>query len=198
MRGCSFLILTALTIVRARADDLDRARAILARSIGVDSHIDTLQRVLIGNVDLSQRGSSGHVDLPRLREGGMKAPFFALWVPTYYHGAEAIRRTLQLRDVMQSVLDKNRNLMELALTASDVERIAAAGKIAAVLTIESGHAIDDDLSVLRIYHRLGIRSMTLTHFRNTHWGDSSTDKPVHNGLTDFGKQVVREMNRLGM
>src|SRR4051794_38810617 len=113
MRLCSLLILAALSIAKARADDLDQARAILARCIGLDSHIDTIQRVLIGNVDLSQRGSSGHVDLPRLREGGMRASFFALWVPTYYHGAEAIRRTLQLRDVMQSVLDKNRNLMEL-------------------------------------------------------------------------------------
>ena len=179
-------------------DDLARARAILSRSVGVDSHIDTLQRVLIGNVDLAERGSSGHADLPRLREGGMRAPFFALWVPTYYHGAEAIRRTLQLRDTMQTVLDRNRDRMELALTASDVERITGSGKIAAVLTIESGHAIDDDLAVLRVYYRLGIRSMTLTHFRNTNWADSSTDKPAHNGLTDFGRQVVREMNRLGM
>jgi membrane dipeptidase len=194
----SFLSLTLLFLTPARADDLTRAREILARSAGVDSHIDTIQRVLIENVDLSRRSSTGHVDIPRLREGGMRAPFFALWVPTYYHGAEAVRRTLQLRDAMQRVLDAQRSQMELALTASDVERITGAGKIAAVLTIESGHAIDDDLAVLRTYYRLGIRSMTLTHFRNTNWADSSTDKPAHNGLTEFGKQVVREMNRLGM
>src|SRR5262245_10049269 len=193
-----FILAVWASCVAHGQDDLARARAVLAKCVGVDSHIDTLQRVLIGNVDLARRGLSGHVDLPRLREGGIKAPFFALWVPTYYHGAEAIRRTLQLRDVMQDVLEKNRDRLELALTASDVERIAGTGKIAAVLTIESGHAIDDDLAVLRVYYRLGIRSMTLTHFRNTDWGDSSTDKPAHNGLTDFGKQVVREMNRLGM
>ncbi len=80
-----------------------RARRISAEAIGIDSHIDTMQRVLIGHVDLTQRLPSGHVDFPKLREGGMKAPFFALWVPVYYKGAEAVRRTLELRDAMQSV-----------------------------------------------------------------------------------------------
>jgi membrane dipeptidase len=86
----------------------------------------------------------------------------------------------------------------IALTAADVEQIVRSGRIAAILTVEGGHQIDDDLGVLRTYYRLGIRSMTLTHFRNTEWADSSTDKPVHNGLTDFGRDIVREMNRLGM
>jgi membrane dipeptidase len=99
---------------------------------------------------------------------------------------------------MQSLFDAHPEQIALALTAADVERIIASGKIAAILTVEGGHQIDDDLAILRIYHRLGIRAMTLTHFRNTTWADSSTDKPAHNGLTDFGKQVVREMNRLGM
>jgi membrane dipeptidase len=179
-------------------DFVERARRIHAEMIGVDSHIDTLQRVLNGKEDISQRTGKGHVDLPRLREAGVRAPFFALYVPTYYKGSEAVRRTLQLRDAMQSVLDAHPDQIELALSASDVERIAKTGKIAAVLTIESGHAIDDNLAVLRIYQRLGIRSMTLTHFRNTNWADSSTDKPEHNGLTDFGREVVREMNRIGM
>jgi len=179
-------------------DFVERARRIHAETIGVDSHIDTLQRVLNGKEDISQRTGKGHVDLPRLREAGMRAPFFALYVPTYYKGSEAVRRTLQLRDAMQSLLDAHPDQIELALSASDVEQIAKTGKIAAVLTIESGHAIDDNLAVLRIYHRLGIRSMTLTHFRNTSWADSSTDKPEHNGLTDFGREVVREMNRIGM
>jgi membrane dipeptidase len=192
------LSLTLLLLTPALADDLARAREILGRSAGVDSHIDTAQRVLIENLDLSRRSPDGHVDLPRLRNGGMRAPFFALWVPTYYHGAEAIRRTLQLRDAMQRLLEAQRSQVELALTASDVERITGAAKIAVVLTIESGHAIDDDLAVLRTYYRLGVRSMTLTHFRNTNWADSSTDKPAHNGLAKFGEEVVREMNRIGM
>jgi membrane dipeptidase len=169
-----------------------------AQNIGMDSHIDTAQRVLIDRADITQRSPVGHVDIPRLKEGGVNAPFFALWVPTYYHGAEAIRRTLDLRDAMQRLFDAHPEQIALALTAADVERITKNGRIAAILTVEGGHQIDDDLGVLRMYHRLGVRSMTLTHFRNTDWADSSTDKPAHNGLTAFGKEVVREMNRLGM
>jgi membrane dipeptidase len=166
--------------------------------IGVDSHIDTAQRVLVEQANLAERSSRGHVDLPRLKQGGVNAPFFALWVPTYYHGSEAIRRTLDLRDAMQRLFDTHPELIALALNAADVERITRSGRIAAILTLEGGHQIDDDLGVLRMYHQLGIRAMTLTHFRNNNWADSSTDKPAHNGLTDFGKQVVREMNRLGI
>jgi membrane dipeptidase len=169
-----------------------------AQHIEFDTHIDTIQRVLIDNEDLGQRASHGHADLPRMREGGVNAPFFALWVPTYYKGSEAVRRTLDLRDAMQRVLDAHPDQIQLALNASDVERITRSGKIAAILSVEGGHQIADDLAVLRVYYRLGIRSMTLSHFRNNNWADSSTDKPVHNGLTDFGKDVVREMNRLGM
>jgi len=169
-----------------------------AREIGIDSHIDTAQRVLIDRADISKRSPVGHVDLPRMKEGGVNAAFFALWVPTYYKGAEAIRRTLDLRDAMQRLFDLHPEQIGLALTAADVERITRSQRIAAILSIEGGHQIDSDLAVLRMYHRLGIRSMTLTHFRNTEWADSSTDKPVNNGLTAFGKEVVREMNRLGM
>src|SRR5215469_7218539 len=178
-------------------DTLARARNLMAEAVGIDSHIDTVQRVLIGE-DLGKRHVIGHVDFPRLREGEMHAPFFALWVPVFFQGAEAIRRTLDLRDAMQSLLDKYTDQIELATTAADIERIVKAHKISAFLTIEGGHTIDDDLGVLRMYYRLGIRSMTLTHARNTSWADSSSDTPAHNGLTDFGKEVVREMNRLGM
>ncbi len=186
------------SVFAAAQDDLARARRINSEAIGIDTHIDTLQRVLIENQDIGQRLPRGHVDIPRLREGGMHAPFFALWVPTFYKGAEAVRRTLDLRDAMQRVLDTHPQDIELATTASDIERIVAAHKIAAFLTIEGGHQIDNDLAVLRMYYRFGIRSMTLTHFRNNDWADSSTDTPRHGGLTDFGRQVVREMNRLGM
>jgi len=176
---------------------LARARKLMAEAVGIDSHIDTIQRVMMGE-DLGQRHDSGHVDFPRLREGEMHAPFFAFWVPVFFQGAEAVRRTLDLRDAMQSVLDKYKDQIELATTAADIERIVKAHKISAFLTIEGGHTIDDDVRVLRMYYRLGIRSMTLTHARNTNWADSSSDTPAHNGLTDFGKEVVREMNRLGM
>jgi membrane dipeptidase len=179
-------------------DEAARARRLHADLVGVDSHIDTLQRVVDEGIDLSRRQPKGHVDLPRLKESGMVAPFFALWVQMYYHGGEAVRRTLQLRDAMQSLLDAHPDEVELATSAADVRRIAAAGKVAAVLTVEGGHQIADDLAVLRMYHRLGVRSMTLTHFRNNDWVDSSTDTPRHGGLAEFGRDVVREMNRLGM
>src|SRR5260370_1678896 len=99
---------------------------------------------------------------------------------------------------MQSVPEKSPDGIELATSAADIERIVKSRKTAAVLTLEGGHQIADHLSVLRMYQRLGIRSMTLTHFRNNNWADSSTDKPRHDGLTAFGREVVREMNRIGM
>jgi membrane dipeptidase len=175
-----------------------KARRLAAESIGIDGHIDTIQRVLVLGDDLGKRLDDSYADIPRLLEGGIHAPFFAMWVPVYYQGAEAVRRALDLRDAMQSVLDAHPDKIELATTAADIERVVRAGKIAALLSIEGGHQIDDDLRVLRMYYRLGIRSMTLTHSRNTNWADSGTDIPVHNGLTDFGRDVVREMNRLGM
>jgi len=175
-----------------------RARKLAAEAIGIDGHIDTVQRLLVMGEDLGKRQDVGHVDIPRLHEGGIHAPFFALWVPVYFPGSEAVRRTLDLRDAMQSLFDTHKNKIELATTAADIKRIVKSHKIAAFLTIEGGHTIDDDLRVLRMYYQLGIRSMTLTHSRNNNWADSGTDTPAHNGLTDFGKEVVREMNRLGM
>ena len=177
---------------------LEEARRIQAGVLGFDTHNDTVQRVIFEKVDLGQRLPDGMVDLPRLQEGGVHVPFFALWVPTYYPGGEAVRRTLDLRDAMQGVFDKYPDRIQLATSARDIERIVGQKKIAAVLTVEGGHQIADDLGVLRMYRRMGVLSMTLTHFRNNHWADSSTDKPEHNGLTDFGKDVVREMNRIGM
>jgi membrane dipeptidase len=181
-----------------QAQNMEEARRIQAKVMGFDTHNDTAQRVLIDKADIGQRLPDGMVDLPRLQEGGIHVPFFALWVPSYYPGAEAVRRTLDLRDAMQGVFDKYPDRIELATSARDIERIVGQRKIAAVLTIEGGHQIDDDLRVLRTYRRMGILSMTLTHFRSNHWADSSTGKPEHNGLTDFGKQVVQEMNRIGM
>lgn len=177
---------------------MDEAHRIQSKVMGVDAHNDAAQRVLIEKVDLGQRLPDGMIDLPRLQEGGMHVPFFALWVPSYYPGAEAVRRTLDLRDAMQGVFDKYPDRIELATSAHDIGRIVGKKKIAAVLTIEGGHQIDDDLGVLRMYLRMGILSMTLTHFRSNHWADSSTGKPEHNGLTEFGRQVVKEMNRIGM
>ena len=122
---------TAASSLFAQAPSISRHRYLM--------HIDTAQRVLIGHVDISQRLPDGQVDIPRLKEGGMHAPFFALWVPTYYKGSEAVRRTLDLRDAMQGVFDRYPDQIEMAATAGDLERIVKAGKIAAVLTLEGGY-----------------------------------------------------------
>jgi membrane dipeptidase len=196
LAGLCLLLAAPVCVVAEQPDDA--ARRIQAHVLGFDTHNDTVQRVEYFDADLGKRLSEGMIDLPRLREGGIHVPFFALWVPTYYKGSEAVRRTLDLRDAMQRVLDKYPDQIELATSARDIERIVGQKKIAAVLTVEGGHQIADDLAVLRMYRRMGVVSMTLTHFRNNNWADSSTDKPAHNGLTDFGKQVVREMNAIGM
>lgn len=195
----SLAVLSAVYSSSAFAQDLVvRAQRIQKEVLGIDGHNDTIQHVIYENVDLANPLPNGMIDFPRLREGGIHVPFFALWVPTYYKGSEAIRRTLDLRDAMQRLLDKHPDQIELATSAHDIERIVELHKIAAVLTIEGGHQIDNDLAVLRTYRRMGILSMTLTHFRSNDWADSSTGQPVHNGLTDFGRQVVREMNAIGM
>src|SRR5215475_9225531 len=197
LRRMALVVGLSLSVGLAK-DANDTARRIQATVLGVDGHNDTVQRVLYENVDLGKRLSDGAIDIPRLIEGGVHVPFFALWVPTYYKGSEAVRRTLDFRDAMQRVLDKYPDRIELATSARDIERIVSQKKIAAVLTVEGGHQIANDLSVLRMYRRMGVLSMTLTHFRSNDWADSSTGKPEHNGLTSFGKDVVREMNRIGM
>src|SRR5581483_11293302 len=146
LRNTICLLMAASASLLAQ-DEMARARKINAEAIGIDSHMDTIQRVFYAHADLTQRSKEGHSDFPRLREGGMKAPFFALWVPTYYGGAEAVRKTLDLRDTMQMVLDKNKDQIELATTAADIERIVKSGKISIFLAIEGGHQIDDDLAV---------------------------------------------------
>lgn len=165
---------------------------------GVDAHIDTLQRVLLEGVDLRRQLGDGHVDLPRLRKGRVQVPFLAMWVPPYYRGADAARRTLDFFDALFSVLDLAQDDVELPATYADLERVCRKGRIAPIISIEGGHQIANDLAVLRMFYRLGARSMTLTHSRSHDWADSSTDSPKHGGLAPFGEAVVDEMNRLGM
>ncbi len=193
-----FVVVGLCTSAALAQEANDRARRIQASVLGVDGHNDTVQRIMFENVDIGNRLPDGAIDIPRLQEGGIHVPFFALWVPTYYKGSEAVRLMLDFRDAMQRVLDKYPDRIELATSAHDIERIVGQKKIAAVLTVEGGHQIDNDLAVLRMYRRMGILSMTLTHFRSNDWADSSTGRPEHNGLTEFGKQVVREMNAIGM
>jgi membrane dipeptidase len=183
---------------KASGDISPTARELHFRSIVVDTHDDTTQRLLDPKFDLGVRHTDGNIDIPRMREGGLGAVFFSVWIPGTITGPEAVRKALeQINAVRRQVVDHPRDL-GLATTAADVRNAFAAHKIAALLGVEGGHMIHSDLGVLRKFAALGVRYMTLTHSVNVAWADSSTDTPVHNGLTDFGKQVVREMNRLGM
>jgi membrane dipeptidase len=141
---------------------------------------------------------SNHVDLPRAKEGGLDAAFFSIYMPGTITGPEAVTRSLILIDHVRSLAEKHPNEIVLATTAAEVRAAHKAGKFAALMGMEGGHMIDDSLAVLRDYQRLGVRYLTLSHSVNTNWSDSSGDTPKHNGLTDFGKDVVRELNRLGM
>ena len=188
-----------LFVPRTSADDIaERAGKIHFSSIVVDTHDDTTQRFLSGGFDLGKRNSDGHVDIPRMREGGMNAIFFSIWIDGRTMGPAAVVKALDQIDLVRENVRKYPSDIVLARTAEDVRRAHAQGKIAALMGVEGGHMMGNDIHVLRIFADLGVRYMTLTHFYNDEWADSSTAKPEHNGLTDFGKDVVREMNRQGI
>jgi len=174
------------------------ARSLHFSSLVVDTHVDTTQRLFWEHFDLGTRSSTGQIDLPRMRAGGLGAVFFSIWMPGTLTGPAAVERALDLIDAVREQVARHSNDLVLALTTEDVRRAHAAGKIAILMGLEGGHMIHNDLGVLRQFYALGVRYMTLTHTVNTDWADSSGDRPVHNGLTPFGRNVVREMNRLGM
>jgi membrane dipeptidase len=182
-----------------RADEIaTRAQKLHFSSIVVDTHDDTTQRLLDGTFDLAHRDAIGSIDIPRMKDGGLSAIFFAVWMPSKITGPEAVNRSLIQIDALREQIRKHPSDLVLATTAAEIREARKQGKIAVLLAIEGGHMINSDLGVLRAYAALGARYMTLTHSGNCEWADSSTDKAAHNGLTNFGKEVVREMNRLGM
>jgi membrane dipeptidase len=193
------LIAAAIRIRAVQADDIsERAHKLHFSSIVLDTHDDTTQRFFSKDYDLGKRNPDGHVDIPRMREGGMNAIFFSIWIDGRITGPAAVEKALDQMDAVRENVKKYSKDMALARTAEEVRQAHAQGKIAALMGVEGGHMIGNDIRVLRIFADLGVRYMTLTHFVNDEWADSSTDKPAHNGLTDFGKEVVREMNRQGI
>jgi membrane dipeptidase len=164
----------------------------------VDTHDDTTQRFLDGKFDLGARSDTGSIDIPRMKEGGLGAIFFSIWIPSKVTGPEAVNRAMTQIDAIREQVRAHPKDLVLATTAAEVREARKQGKIAALMGVEGGHMINSNLGVLRSYAALGVRYMTLTHSGNDEWADSSTDKAVHNGLTDFGKEVIREMNRLGV
>ncbi len=176
----------------------ERAKKLHFSSIVVDTHDDTTQRLLDDKFDLGVRHSDGSIDIPRMHEGNLSAIFFSIWMSGKITGLEAVKRAeAQIRAVHEQVRKNPKDLV-LATSASEVRAAKREGKIAVLMGVEGGHMINSNLGVLRSFANSGVRYMTLTHSVNVEWADSSTDKPVHNGLNDFGKEVVREMNRLGI
>jgi membrane dipeptidase len=165
-----------------------------------DGHNDLAYRVLYEGLDIGQRLPVGHVDLPRLEEGGVDVQTVALYVGNERYGTPGLasKQAYDLLGAMREAMDANSDRVELARNGAQIERIVASGRIAMPLAIEGGHAIENSLETLREFHRLGVSSMTLTHNVSHDWADSSADEPRWGGLNDLGRDVVREMNRLGM
>src|SRR5580698_5072558 len=191
------LSLVAVT-TESQSNISPQARELHFQSIVIDTHDDTTQRLLDPKFDFGAIHSDGSVDIPRMRAGGLSAIFFSIWMPGTVTGPTAVQRALDQINAVREAVTRHPNDLVLCTTADEIRRAKAGGKIAVLMGVEGGHMINNSLANLDKFFALGVRYMTLTHTVNTDWADSSTDKPAHNGLSDFGKQVVGEMNRLGM
>jgi membrane dipeptidase len=199
---CSLVFLLLPGAGPAADDSLERAKAILARHPLIDGHNDLPWAIRenaaaprdVVAYDL-RRPTTGHTDLARLRRGGVGGQFWSVYVPPV---AGAARLQLEQIDIARRVIARYPEALRLAGTADEVEQAMRAGLVASLLGMEGGHAIENSLGALRAYHELGVRYMTLTHSKTLDWADSATDQARHGGLTRFGEEVVREMNRLGM
>lgn len=180
-------------------------RSVHMSALIVDTHADTTQRLLDEAFDMAAppAGDPGHLDFAKAKAGNLGAEFFSIWVePKEWKGKYA-HRTLALIDSVYRQAEKHPDKMEMAFSTADIRRIHAKGKLAALMGIEGGHSIENDMGLLRLYYKLGVRYMTLTWSNTNEWADSSGDInddkiEHHKGLTQFGREVVREMNRLGM
>ncbi len=183
---------------------LERARSILEGSPLIDGHNDlpiALRESVglrISEVDLRRPVNGLDTDLPRLRAGRVGGQFWSVWVPAALAEERQLPMALEQLDLVHRMVGAYPETLELAASADEVERAFGAGRIASLIGLEGGSMIASSLPVLRRFHASGVRYMTLTHWRTTRWADSATDEPRHSGLTRFGVEVVREMNRLGM
>jgi membrane dipeptidase len=177
-----------------------RALEIQKKAIVIDTHNDITTPMTNDDFDLSGPPPVPYrTNIERMKQGGMTAEFFSLYIRPWYvtHGGAA-RRTLDMIDAVYRAVERHPNDLMLATSTADIRKAKKQGKIAALMGIEGGHAIENSLATLRQFHRLGVRYMTLTWNNSNDWADGARDKPRNNGLSDFGKEVVREMNRLGM
>ena len=184
-------------IAQQGGDVAARARKIHFSSIVMDTHIDVTPK-LQTDWKFTEEHTTGHIDLPRMRKGGLNALFFSIYMSGTVTGPKAVNDALERIAAVHKLAQDLPDQVALCTTAEEVRQAHKAGKIAGLMGMEGGHMINNSLAVLRMYARLGVRYLTLTHSVNTDWADSSGDQPKHDGLTDFGKQVVRELNRLGV
>ena len=181
-----------------------RVRAVLASAPVIDGHNDlpyALRDLVdydLDRYDLAIRQHETHTDLPRLREGGVGGQFWSVFVPASLAGEKAVAATLEQIDFVRTMVARYPDQLALATSVADVEAARASGRIASLMGAEGGHSIDSSLGVLRSLYVLGVRYLTLTHNDNVPWADSATDTEVLGGLSGFGREVVYEMNRLGM
>lgn len=207
------LFLASGVFAAPATDPLARAKQVLAATPLIDGHNDLPWIIRarfnssLAAVDLSSDTSrlkppadqaAMMTDLPRLRAGQVGAQFWSVYVPVEMQGPVAVQATLEQIDIVRQMVARYPHDLEMAYSAEDIRRIHKSGRIASLIGVEGGHQIADSLAVLRQYYELGVRYMTLTHVTNTDWADAATVDPAHQGLTPFGREVVREMNRLGM
>jgi len=210
---CEICGLVLILTVSLQADDVARplvvltpeAAAIHSAGMLFDGHNDLPWEIREkGNssfdaLDISKPQPSIHTDIPRLRKGGLKAQFWSVYVPAEHDKTgDALLQTLHQISIVKSMMQRYPETFEFASTADDVERIVKSGKVASMMGVEGGYSIEGELSNLQRLYNEGCRYMTLTHSKSLQWADSATDKPVSHGLSEFGKDVVLEMNRLGM
>ena len=196
--ACSLAAVPLFSSQRPTQEAEKTAEKILQQAILIDTHADTPQMMLDENYDVAQPDSPFMISIPKMRQGHLGAEFFSIWVDVTWPKQDLIHRALDLVDVVYEQVGRHAEVLGMATTADEIVRLHLQGKFAILMGVEGGHIIQDDLRALDIYYRLGVRYMTLTHTANTGWADSSGDQAKWNGLTDFGKQVVERMNRLGM
>lgn len=195
-----FILVLAGSTQFAQQEDAiaQKARKVHFSSIVLDTHIDTTPNLQREGWNFAEEHPAGAVDLPRMKKGGLNGLFFSIYMSGRVTGAKAVNDAVERIAAVHKLAADMPDKVMLCTTAADVRRAHREGKIAALMGMEGGHMINNSLPVLRMYAELGIRYLTLTHSVNTDWADSSGDQPKHNGLTAFGKDVVRELNRLGV
>jgi membrane dipeptidase len=195
----AFVFLLQVCLSSCGTDDESLA-TLHSEALVWDTHNDLAYRVLYEQLDIGERLPAGHVDIPRLQEGGVDVQGVALYVENFLYPlpGQCSRQAHELLTAMLGAIEQNSETVELARTGADIERIVSAGKIAMPLAIEGGHAIEASIDKLREFYGLGVSSMTLTHNVSHDWADAGADEPRWGGLNDLGRDVVREMNDLGM